>query len=45
MCDKPVLRAYPRCETKSFPIDLNLDNSKVRGGGYGVCSDGEEKLY
>lgn len=30
---------------KAFLIDLNLDNGKVRGGGYGVFLDGEEKLH
>lgn len=30
---------------KVFLTDLNLDNGKVRGGGYGVCLDGEEKLH
>lgn len=29
---------------KAFLFDLNLDNGKVRGGGYGVCLDGEAPL-
>lgn len=30
---------------KAFLNDLSLDDGKVRGGGYGVCSNGEEKLH
>lgn len=36
---------FSRCETQSFPIDLNLEIGKVRRGGYVVCLDGEEKLH
>lgn len=30
---------------KAFLIDLNLDNGKVRDGGYGMWLGGEEKLH
>ena len=40
---------FSRCNLgarlKTSLNDLNLDNGKVRGGGYGVCLDEEEKLH